>query len=228
MAARSTGTSSAPRRSAAREAASVRGAGAGPKTANKTANKTSSKTADKTATKTAGRTATKIAPRNAPKNALKSAAAVEASHGVTGKRGAGGSTVRAKGWTERPAGRTSSRTDDLRRSICPVACTLDLLGDRWTLLVVRDLALGCTRFRDFLASPEGIPTNILADRLERLVGGGLAERVVADDGSNRPAYRLTEKGESLRPILRAVRDWGLAWIEGTKAALDTSRGAATS
>jgi DNA-binding HxlR family transcriptional regulator len=87
-----------------------------------------------------------------------------------------------------------------------VACTLDILGDRWTLLVVRDLMLGRTRFKDFSASPEGIPTNILTDRLERLVRHGIAER----------------KGEALRPVLRAMKDWGLEWEEGTRAALSES------
>lgn len=103
-----------------------------------------------------------------------------------------------------------------RRSPCPVACALDLFGDRWTLLVIRDLVLGRTRFKDFAAAPEGIPTNILSDRLNRLVTGGLVEKVPAADGSKRLAYRLTEKGESLRPILSAIRDWGLHWEPGTE------------
>ena len=59
-----------------------------------------------------------------------------------------------------------------RRSRCPVACTLDVLGDRWSLLVVRDVMRGKRRYAEFLESPEGIPTNILADRLKRLVGEG--------------------------------------------------------
>lgn len=103
-----------------------------------------------------------------------------------------------------------------RRSPCPVACALDLFGDRWTLLVIRDLMLGRSRFKDFAASPEGIPTNILSDRLARLVDGGLVDKVPADDGSKRLGYRLTEKGESLRPILEAIRDWGLHWEPGTR------------
>ena len=106
-----------------------------------------------------------------------------------------------------------------RRSSCPVACTLDLLGDRWTLLVVRDLVLGRTRFKEFAASPEGIPTNILSDRLERLVCHGIAERIPATEGSRRLAYQLTKKGEALRPLLRSLRDWGLEWEEGTCATL---------
>lgn len=103
-----------------------------------------------------------------------------------------------------------------RRSPCPVACSLDLFGDRWTLLVIRDLFYGRTRFKDFTASPEGIPTNILTDRLERLLAHGLIEQIPAEDGTKRLAYRLTEKGKALGPTLRAMRDWGLAWEKSTR------------
>lgn len=102
-----------------------------------------------------------------------------------------------------------------RRSPCPVACSLDLFGDRWTLLVIRDLFLGASRFKDFAASPEGIPTNILSERLARLARGGLIEKVPASSGGKRLAYRLTEKGESLGPVLRSIRDWGLEWEPDT-------------
>lgn len=105
-----------------------------------------------------------------------------------------------------------------RRSPCPVACALDLLGDRWTLLVVRDLFLGRSRFKDFAASPERIPTNILTDRLERLVAQGAVLRVPLP-GGKRFAYELTSKGRALQPVLIALKDWGLAWEEGTRAAL---------
>lgn len=98
-----------------------------------------------------------------------------------------------------------------------MACALDLFGDRWTLLVIRDLMLGRSRFKDFTASPEGIPTNILSERLERLVERGLVERVPASQGGKRMAYALTEKGESLRPVMLAIRDWGLEWEPGTRA-----------
>jgi len=101
-----------------------------------------------------------------------------------------------------------------------VACALDLFGDRWTLLVIRDLFLGRTRFKEFAASPEGIPTNILADRLDRLVARGLVERLPASEGGRRLVYGLTEKGHSLRPVLIALRDWGLKWEPGTSAALE--------
>jgi DNA-binding HxlR family transcriptional regulator len=98
-----------------------------------------------------------------------------------------------------------------------VACALDLFGDKWTLLVIRDLLLGHRRFKEFADGPEGIPTNILADRLQRLVVGGLVRQVPVGDGGRRLAYELTEKGEALRPVLKAVRAWGLRWEAGTEA-----------
>lgn len=103
-----------------------------------------------------------------------------------------------------------------RRSPCPVACSLDIFGDRWTLLIVRDLLFGRTRFKDFTASPEGIPTNILTDRLERLLVHGVVEQIPAADGTKRLAYRLTEKGQALKSVLKAMRDWGLAWEKSTR------------
>lgn len=108
---------------------------------------------------------------------------------------------------------------DARRSPCPVACSLDILGDRWTLLVVRDLFLGRSRFRDFMASPEGIPTNILSDRLERLLRHEIVTQIPAHDGTRRRAYALTSKGQDLGPLLEALRDWGLKWDKETKALL---------
>ena len=110
-------------------------------------------------------------------------------------------------------------TQDNRRSLCPVTCTLDIIGDRWTLLVVRDLLLGRSRFKEFIASPEGIPTNILTDRLSRLVAHGIAERIPAADGTKRLAYQLTEKGTALRPVLQSMMKWGLKWEEGTEISM---------
>lgn len=106
-----------------------------------------------------------------------------------------------------------------RRSPCPVACALDIFGDRWTLLVIRDLMLGRSRFKDFASSPEGIPTNILSERLERLLDSGIVRQIPASDSGKRMAYELTEKGEALRPIMKSMRDWGLTWEPGTKAAM---------
>ena len=118
---------------------------------------------------------------------------------------------------QKPGRGTQARA---RRSRCPVACALDVLGDRWTLLIVRDLKHGRTRFRDFAASPEGIPTNILSDRLERLLQYGIVEQIPADDGTKRSAYRLTKKGGTLLPVIKALRDWGLAWDKETRALTD--------
>ena len=109
-----------------------------------------------------------------------------------------------------------------RRSPCPVACSLDIFGDRWTLLVIRDLFFGRTRFKDFAASPEGIPTNILSERLERLLARGIVKQIPAEDGTKRLAYRLTKKGKALGPILKAMRDWGLAWDKSTRVQIPRS------
>jgi len=101
-----------------------------------------------------------------------------------------------------------------RRSRCPVACTLDVLGDRWTLLVVRDLIRGKRRFAELVESPERIPTNILADRLKRLVSLGVIQSRRYSDHPPRVEYQLTAKGEDLRPVLRAMVDWGIKHAGG--------------
>ncbi len=106
-----------------------------------------------------------------------------------------------------------------RRSECPVACGLEILGDRWTLLVIRDLVLGKARFKDFASSPEGIPTNILSDRLTRLLRHGIVRQLPAAEGSRHLAYELTAKGLALKPLLRELRDWGLVWEKGTRQRL---------
>jgi DNA-binding HxlR family transcriptional regulator len=106
-----------------------------------------------------------------------------------------------------------------RRSPCPVSCALELVGDRWTLLVIRDLILGKSRFKDFLASPEGIPTNILTERLKRLLENRVIIQVTDSTGSRHLAYQLTEKGEALLPIVKAMKEWGLQWEKGSRAML---------
>ncbi len=101
------------------------------------------------------------------------------------------------------------------RSPCPVACSLDLLGDKWTLLVVRDLLLGKTTYTEFQNAPEGIPTNILAERLKRLQAAGIIEKSRYQERPVRYAYQLTKKGRDLRPVLSAMIDWGNKYIPGT-------------
>ena len=101
-----------------------------------------------------------------------------------------------------------------RRSLCPVSCTLDVLGDRWSLLVVRDVVRGKKRYAEFLESSEGIPTNILADRLKRLVSNGIIKAKRYSDHPPRVEYHLTTKGEDLRPIIRAMVEWGIQHAGG--------------
>lgn len=103
-----------------------------------------------------------------------------------------------------------------RRSSCPISCSLDLLGDRWTLLLVRDLFRGLTRYGEFLAAPEGIPTNILADRLQRLETAGLIERKAYQDNPPRYAYTLTPKGADLKPVLGSLAMWGQRYFPRTQ------------
>lgn len=95
-----------------------------------------------------------------------------------------------------------------QRSACPIARSLDLLGDRWTLLLIRDMLQGHSRFKEFLKSAQGIPTNILAERLERLVRAGLARRLPVEPGSKHLAYQLTGKGRALLPVLESLKKWG--------------------
>ena len=95
------------------------------------------------------------------------------------------------------------------RSECPVACTLDVIGDRWTLLVIRDLFTGKRHFDEFLASPEGVATNILTARLTRLSKMKLVRRVKSQDDRRRFAYELTEVGMTLKPLLKEAARWGL-------------------
>ena len=101
-----------------------------------------------------------------------------------------------------------------RRSRCPVSCTLDVLGDRWSLLVVRDVMRGKRRYAEFLESPEGIPTNILAERLKRLVAKGIIKSHRYSQHPPRVEYQLTARGEDLRPIMRAMVDWGIRHAGG--------------
>jgi DNA-binding HxlR family transcriptional regulator len=97
-----------------------------------------------------------------------------------------------------------------------VSCTLDVLGDRWTLLVVRDLVRGKRRFAELVESPERIPTNILAERLKRLVGLGVVQSRRYSDHPPRLEYQLTAKGEDLRPVLDAMVEWGITHAGGRR------------
>lgn len=103
-----------------------------------------------------------------------------------------------------------------RRSDCAVACTLDIIGDRWTLLVVRDLLRGRRYFDDFLQSPERIATNILSARLRTLCELGLVEKEPEPSDQRRYSYRLTREGMCLRDLLGHIADWGAKNLPGTR------------
>jgi len=91
---------------------------------------------------------------------------------------------------------------------CPIARTLDIIGDRWTLLIIRDLFLGRTRFNEFRQSTAPISPRLLSGRLKRLEEHGLVERSLLDGYPPRAEYRLTAKGRSLFPVLFAIGGWG--------------------
>ena len=93
---------------------------------------------------------------------------------------------------------------------CSVAQCLEVVGEWWSLLIVRDSFLGVRRFDDFQARL-GISRNILQQRLSHLVDSGVLERVPYQDKPPRSEYRLTEKGRDLWPVVTAMRQWGDRW-----------------
>lgn len=93
------------------------------------------------------------------------------------------------------------------RSPCPIATTLDILGDRWSLVIVRDMFLGHKRFAEFLTSPEKITTSVLSDRLASLEAAGLVERRLYQKHPPRHEYLLTKEGRALKPLLQEICRW---------------------
>jgi DNA-binding HxlR family transcriptional regulator len=102
-----------------------------------------------------------------------------------------------------------ARRKSLANSPCPVARALDMVGDRWALLIVRDAFDGMRRFGEFQESL-GIARNILTDRLRALVEAGVLDVVPASDGTVYQEYVLTPKGEALFPVIVTLRQWGEA------------------
>lgn len=94
------------------------------------------------------------------------------------------------------------------RSGCPIASTLDIVGDRWSLVIIRSMVMGAKSYSDFQAQPEKISTNILAERLRRLREAGLIAQAGVRVGHARGSYRLTEKGAALLPVIQALARWG--------------------
>ena len=95
----------------------------------------------------------------------------------------------------------------LQAEPCPVARSVDSIGDRWSLLIIRDAFDGVRRFSDFQRSL-GMARNILSDRLRKLVEAGVLELQTASDGSSYQEYVLTSKGQRLFPVVVALRQWG--------------------
>jgi DNA-binding HxlR family transcriptional regulator len=101
----------------------------------------------------------------------------------------------------------AKRWDALGTDWCPVARALSVIGDRWTLLIIRDCFLGKSRFEEFQASL-GLTRHILSARLKRLVGAGVLERNLYCERPRRYAYTLTGKGRDFAPVLIGLKDWG--------------------
>ncbi|MFN8237052.1 MAG: helix-turn-helix domain-containing protein [Chitinophagales bacterium] len=99
-------------------------------------------------------------------------------------------------------------SDTKKRSDCPISCSLDIWGDRWSLLIVRDLmfAKQCT-YGDFLKSAEKIATNILASRLQTLEENGIISKSTHPDSKAKVLYKLTQKGIDLLPIMIEINLW---------------------
>ena len=110
------------------------------------------------------------------------------------------------------------------RSACAIANSLDIVGDKWSLLVVRDLLHGKRTYGEIANSPEGIPTNILAERLKRLEAAGIISSTPYQERPTRHAYTLTPKGSALGEVLLAFVRWGRQHIPGTVTLNEVRRG----
>ena len=106
------------------------------------------------------------------------------------------------------------------RSDCPVSYALDFFGDKWTLLVIRDLIQGKRFYKDFRTSKEGIATNILSDRLKKLEACGVLNSQVYEQLKTQKEYSLTEKGKDLIPVILEMMVWSNKHQDG----LDVSPG----
>lgn len=110
------------------------------------------------------------------------------------------------------------------RSDCPINYALEIFGDKWTLLIIRDLMFkGKTTYGDFLASDEKMSTNILADRLKRLEELGLMSKTIDENNRVKSLYALTDKGKDLLPVMLEITEWSAKYykkVNTPKAFLD--------
>lgn len=96
--------------------------------------------------------------------------------------------------------------------LCPIARTLDIIGDRWTMLIIRDLFLGSRKFSEFRENSAGMPTKILSDRLKSLEQHGIIARRVYCEHPLRAEYHLTALGRSLEPVVSSIYAWGMTHV----------------
>ncbi|QPH52596.1 winged helix-turn-helix transcriptional regulator [Pontivivens ytuae] len=104
------------------------------------------------------------------------------------------------------------------RSACPIASTLDIVGDKWTLVIVRDMLNGKSRYGELLDGPERIATTVLGDRLRRMEEAGLVRKRLYQERPKRYAYELTEMGRALHPVLQEMCRFANVHLPGTWAA----------
>jgi len=109
------------------------------------------------------------------------------------------------------------RWDEIETQNCSIARSLSVVGDRWTLLILRECFLGVRRFEDFQAHL-GVARHRLSDRLGRLVEDGVLKKVPYQDKPPRHEYRLTEKGKDLYPVLLSLVRWGDRWMDQGRGA----------
>ena len=107
---------------------------------------------------------------------------------------------------------------------CPIANTLDLVGDRWTLLIVRDLLRGRARYTDLALSVEGVPLSILAGRLKMLEHEGIVVKRPYSAHPPRADYLLTQKGHELGVVVGALSSWGERYLEHDRSLVDNECG----
>jgi DNA-binding HxlR family transcriptional regulator len=98
------------------------------------------------------------------------------------------------------------------RSECALSSALDIIGDKWSLLIVRDMCLNKSKYGDFQTSPEKIPTNILASRLKQLEANGIIEKIPYQQKPLRYEYKLTSKGADLLPVMQQLAIWAHRYI----------------
>jgi DNA-binding HxlR family transcriptional regulator len=107
------------------------------------------------------------------------------------------------------------RSEKSADTVCPVARSVDIVGDRWTTLVLREMYMGASRFEEIQIQTEATP-QMLATRLKALEADGMIERHPYNEKPLRYEYRLTEKGKAFYPVIQALRAWGETWCKGAK------------